>query len=121
MQIDRITLLSFLCPYRTMKSLLLLPLLGLLFLASIIEAHKSIIEPTQVNLTSRVPHMVGLVKQAILPSDESLAAISSLNTSISSGISLKTLRSLQNEWITTFDWENEQAAINKYCYLIVKY
>jgi hypothetical protein len=72
------------------------------------------VKPFEVNLSDRVPHMLDLIRNTQLPSDEFVAARESTNNSLSTGISLRTLKDLQKEWITSFNWDKEQASINKY-------
>lgn len=44
-----------------------------------------------------------------------------VNTGTSAGISLSLLQSFRTEWLTTFDWDREQKALNKYALLHSKY
>ncbi|KAJ8129684.1 hypothetical protein O1611_g3946 [Lasiodiplodia mahajangana] len=71
------------------------------------------VKPLEINLSDRVPHMLDLIKNTRLPSNELAAAVESVNETISTGISIQTLKSLKEEWITSFDWDEEQASINK--------
>ncbi len=68
----------------------------------------------KVNLSDRVPHMLDLIRNTQLPSYELAAARESTNDTLSTGISLQTLKDLQKEWITDFKWDEEQASINEY-------
>ena len=86
--------------------------LGLLSEAS--GTGTSSITPLQINLSERVPHMLDLVQRSYLPAAELPAAKDSYNTTLSSGVPLSTLNSFQEEWIITFNWENEQESINRY-------
>ncbi len=52
--------------------------------------------------------MLDLVNQTMLPDEEEYAGVGS-----SAGIALDTLKQLQAEWTTTFDWNQEQATLNK--------
>jgi hypothetical protein len=72
------------------------------------------VKPIKIELSERVPHMLDLVKRTTLPATELQPARDSLNSSISTGIPLSTMKSLQEEWITKFNWEEEQASINQY-------
>ncbi|KAL6898577.1 Alpha/Beta hydrolase protein [Trichoderma evansii] len=67
-----------------------------------------------VNLSSRVPHMLDLIERTTLPAAELAAAHANLNMSLTTGISLDTVKSLQKEWITSFNWTQEQEQINTY-------
>ncbi|KAJ8116998.1 hypothetical protein ONZ43_g4309 [Nemania bipapillata] len=72
------------------------------------------VRPFQINLSNRVPHMLELIQGTQLPLYELAAARESMNDTLSTGISLKTLEDLKQQWITGFKWDDEQAAINKY-------
>jgi hypothetical protein len=74
----------------------------------------SIVKTLQINLSERLPHMLDLVQRTQLPSAELPAAKDNYNTTLSSGVPLSTLKSLQKEWITNFNWEKEQESINQY-------
>src|SRR5437773_1052583 len=96
-----------------MRSYFMLVLaLGLLSEATRIGT--SIIKPLKINLSERLPHMLDLVQRTQLPSAELPAAKDNYNTTLSSGVPLSTLKSLQKEWITNFNWEKEQESINRY-------
>jgi hypothetical protein len=64
--------------------------------------------PFQLNLGSQVPRMLELIKNTQLPAAPEYPGLSS-----DAGISLSTLKSLRTEWLTQFNWEKEQVAINK--------
>lgn len=68
----------------------------------------------RIDLSDRVPHMLDLIRRTQLPLTEVPAAKESMNSSLSSGISLSTLKSMKEDWITRFDWNKEQAIMNKY-------
>ncbi|PNP45519.1 hypothetical protein TGAMA5MH_02742 [Trichoderma gamsii] len=72
------------------------------------------VKPFTVNLSSRVPHMLDLIGRTALPAAELAAAHSSLNMSLTTGMPLDTLKSLQNEWVTSFNWTREEEQINTY-------
>ncbi|KAI0909413.1 Alpha/Beta hydrolase protein [Ustulina deusta] len=74
----------------------------------------------KVNLSERVPHMLDLIRNTQLPSYELAAARESTNDTLSTGISLQTLKDLQKEWITDFKWDEEQASINELHHFTVK-
>jgi hypothetical protein len=88
--------------------------LALGLLAEATGTGTSIVMPLQINLSERVPHMLDLVQRTHLPSAELPAAKDSYNTTVSSGVPLSTLNGFQEEWITSFNWENEQESINRY-------
>lgn len=72
------------------------------------------VKPFTVNLSSRVPHMLDLIGRTTLPAAELAAAHASSNISLTTGMSLDTLKSLQNEWITSFNWTREEEQMNTY-------
>ncbi|KAI1127060.1 Alpha/Beta hydrolase protein [Nemania abortiva] len=75
--------------------------------------HQFQVEPFEINLSDRVPRMLDLIRNTKLPSAELVAAVDSTNQSLSTGIPLQTLKDLQEEWVNGFDWDKEQASINK--------
>ncbi|KAI0115656.1 alpha/beta-hydrolase [Nemania sp. FL0031] len=92
----------------------LFPALGLFRLsANAAPTQQFQAKPFEINLSDRVPHMIDLIKNTKLPSIELAAAVDSLNETLSTGISLQTLKDLKEEWITSFNWDEEQASINK--------
>lgn len=72
------------------------------------------VKPFEVNLSERVPHMLDLIRDTQLPSSDFVGAVDSLNGTLSTGIPLQTLKNLRNQWINDFNWDEEQASINKY-------
>jgi hypothetical protein len=72
-----------------------------------------LVKPFHINLGHRVPHMLELIKRTQLPASEIAAVKASTNSSLSSGLPLSTLKSLKEEWVDKFDWNKEQAALNK--------
>jgi hypothetical protein len=68
----------------------------------------------KVDLSSGVPHMLDLIQKTILPTTEDPAAVDSYNLTQTTGLPLTTLASLQNEWLTGFNWTTEEDAMNKY-------
>lgn len=95
-------------------TLLLGACFGLLSKAS--AASTPAIKPFTVDLSSRVSHMLDLIEKTTLPAAELAAAHTNLNMSLTTGISLDTLKSLQKEWITSFNWTQQQEQINTYGY-----
>ena len=65
------------------------------------------IRPFRINLSSRVPHLKDLVQRTKLPATSVLG-------SAGAGIDLGWLKSRQADWLEKFDWEKEQASLNKY-------
>ncbi|KAI8946654.1 alpha/beta-hydrolase [Xylaria longipes] len=81
--------------------------------ADAVATQQSQVKPFEINLSERVPHMLDLIQNTQLPSSEFVAARESTNGTLSTGISLQTLKELQSEWITGFNWDKEQASMNK--------
>ncbi|RFU80052.1 alpha beta-hydrolase [Trichoderma arundinaceum] len=67
------------------------------------------LKPYTLNLGSEVPRMLELVRNSELPSIPEYPGLSP-----DAGIPLSTLKSLRSEWLTKFNWNKEQAAINRY-------
>lgn len=66
------------------------------------------LQPYNIDLSSRVPRMLDLIKGTKLPAQPVY-----INTGTSAGISLSLLESFQTEWQTIFDWNREQEEMNK--------
>lgn len=66
------------------------------------------LRPFTLNLDSRVPRMLELIRHTQLPDAPEYPGLSP-----DAGIPLSTLKSLRTEWLTDFSWEKEQAAINR--------
>lgn len=58
--------------------------------------------------------MLDLIGRTTLPASELAAAHASSNMSLTTGMSLDTLKSLQNEWIKSFNWTREEEQMNTY-------
>ncbi|KAK4641407.1 hypothetical protein QC761_502150 [Podospora bellae-mahoneyi] len=67
------------------------------------------VKPFRVNLSKNVPHMLDLIRSTQLPAKPQYPGIGS-----SFGIDLDALKALKQEWLHDFDWEREQASINKF-------
>ncbi|KAJ6471881.1 Alpha/Beta hydrolase protein [Mycena sanguinolenta] len=65
------------------------------------------VTPFAVNLSAEIPRLKSLVENTRLPA----SALYPVGTD--KGIELDVLRQLQTEWITTFDWETQQAEFNQ--------
>lgn len=61
-----------------------------------------------VNLSAGVPRMMDLVRETRLPSNSEFSGLGN-----SSGIALDVLESLRTQWLEDFDWDHEEAALNK--------
>lgn len=69
------------------------------------------LQPFHIDLSSKVPRMLGLIKGTNLPAQPVY-----INTGTSAGISLSLLESFQTEWLTNFDWNLEQQEMNQYVF-----
>lgn len=86
----------------------------LVILSEAAETGTYSVKPIKIELSERAPRMIDMVKRTRLPAAELQSARDSLNISISTGVSLSTMNSLQKEWVTSFNWEKEQEFINQY-------
>jgi hypothetical protein len=86
-------------------------------LSGVLASHQAIdvitnqrpdIQPFKVDLTKDVPRLLELVNQTQLPEHEEYPGVGA-----SFGIDLSVLKGLQQEWSTSFDWEKEEASINR--------
>ncbi|CAE6413395.1 unnamed protein product [Rhizoctonia solani] len=80
-------------------------LLSLLALPSVTLGYD--IKPFKVNLSSRVAHLKELVKLTKLPETSVLGKAGA-------GIDLTWLKDRQKDWVGGYDWNKEQAAMNKF-------
>jgi len=76
------------------------------------NAHRSSVkldvEPFEVNLSDRVPRLRNLASNTLLPSKPEFPEAGS-----AFGIDLDFLKSLQEEWLGDFNWDQEQANLNQ--------
>lgn len=72
-----------------------------------------LIRPTEIDLSAKVPHMLDMIRQTRLPAFDLSAARESQNMTESFGVGLNTLNRLKDQWLNDFDWEVEQATLNK--------
>ncbi|CAE6450255.1 unnamed protein product [Rhizoctonia solani] len=70
------------------------------------------VKPFKVNLSSKVPHLKDLVERTKLPK-------SSVLGSSGAGIPLDWLKARQKEWLSEFDWNKEEDAMNKFNHSVV--
>jgi hypothetical protein len=66
------------------------------------------LKPFSINLSNGAPRMLELVKETRLPDNEEYPGLGS-----SAGIALDVVKSLQREWTAEFDWDQEEAKLNK--------
>ncbi len=62
------------------------------------------LRPFTISLSSNVSRMLSLINNTQLPGGPEHL--------IAAGIPLESLKSLQTEWLTQFDWEKEELAMN---------
>lgn len=94
-------------------SALCLTLSGLAFQLVLARPSEPLVHPFEVNLSSRVPHMLDMIRRTELPSEDLNAAVETSNASISTGISLADLKNLRRQWLNDFDWDKEQRRLNE--------
>lgn len=94
-------------------STLCLILSGLGFQPVLARPSEPRVHPFEVNLSSRVPHMLDMIRRTELPSGDLDAAVEDYNASVSTGISLAGLKNLRSHWLNDFDWDKEQRNLNE--------
>lgn len=67
------------------------------------------LRPFQINLTERVPRMLHLIRETRLPEKPEYPSLND-----TAGISLDVLKSLRQQWLDDFEWDREQASMNRY-------
>lgn len=70
---------------------------------------RSDLQPFEIDLSKEVPRLLELVNQTQLPANEEYPGIGA-----TFGIDLSVLKDLQTEWVSDFDWDAQQASLNKY-------
>jgi hypothetical protein len=66
------------------------------------------LKPFKINLSSKVPHLKTLVHNTRLPAKPLYPDLGA-----DKGIQLDFLSSLKEEWVTSYDWDAEQATLNE--------
>lgn len=66
-------------------------------------------QPFIIDLSQNVGHMFDLIDNTHLPEKEEYDGVSS-----DLGIPLSTLKKLQKDWTSCFNWKKEQDSMNKY-------
>ena len=67
------------------------------------------LRPFHIDLSENVPHMLDLIRNTQLPATPEYPGVAD-----TAGIDLNVLKSLREEWLTDFDWEEEQTSMNQY-------
>lgn len=73
------------------------------------SASRYVINPFQVDLAADVPRMLELVRNTRLPDKPEYEGLGD-----SFGLDLSVLKSLRDEWLSSYDWNKDQAYINRY-------
>lgn len=67
------------------------------------------LRPFHINLTERVPRMLHSIRETRLPERPEYPSLDD-----TAGINLDVLKSLRQQWLDGFDWNKEQASMNRY-------
>lgn len=67
------------------------------------------LKPFKIDLASKVPHLKTLLTQTRLP-----AKTTHPDLGPEKGIELDVLTGLKEEWLTSYDWDAEQAKLNEW-------
>ncbi|KAJ0419605.1 alpha/beta-hydrolase [Aspergillus carlsbadensis] len=67
------------------------------------------LKPFLIDLSSKVPRMLDHIRRTELPDNPIW-----VNEGTAYGISLSDLKSFRNQWLTRFDWKQEQKELNKF-------
>ena len=67
------------------------------------------VRPFYIDLSEGVPRMLDLVQSTQLPKEPEYAGLGD-----TAGIDLDVLKGLQEQWLTTFDWNREQQSLNSF-------
>lgn len=92
----------------TMKLVGLSALVPVCLSALVEHANHFDLKPFSINLSKGVPRMLEFVKNTKLPDNEEYKGLGS-----SAGIALDVVKNLQREWTVDFDWNQEEAELNK--------
>ena len=74
------------------------------------------VQPYHIDLSENVPHMLDLIRNTELPDAPEYAGVAD-----SAGISLSDMKALKEQWLTRFDWEEEEASMNKSVELLFRF
>ncbi|KAJ7607892.1 Alpha/Beta hydrolase protein [Roridomyces roridus] len=75
------------------------------------SSNKFNLQPFKIDLSSQVSRMNALVKNTRLPTSDLCPEVGMAN-----GIELSTLEQLKNDWVTSFDWDTQQAKLNQFAH-----
>lgn len=81
----------------------------MMFIRTAIAKENFKLRPFEIDLSDRVPKMIRQIQESHLPQSPVYT-----DTGISAGITLSDLKSFKQQWLTSFDWDQEQISLNKY-------
>ena len=67
------------------------------------------LRPFHIDLSDKVPHMLNLIRSTNLPEKPEYPGIAD-----TAGIDLNVLKSLQKQWLSGYDWVEDQAYMNQF-------
>jgi hypothetical protein len=70
------------------------------------------VKPFRIDLGAKIPRLNSVVKNTRLPVKDLYPGVGSDKIS-DKGISLESLRGLRTDWLENFDWETQQAELNR--------
>ncbi|KAJ7369067.1 Alpha/Beta hydrolase protein [Mycena albidolilacea] len=70
------------------------------------------VKPFRIDLGAKIPRLNSVVKNTRLPAKDLYPGVGSDKIS-DKGISLESLRGLRTDWLENFDWETQQAELNR--------
>ncbi|KAJ5219468.1 alpha/beta-hydrolase [Penicillium cinerascens] len=84
-------------------------LLTMMVIRTAIAKENFKLRPFEIDLSDRVPRMIRQIQESHLPQTPVYT-----DTGTSAGITLSDLKSFKQQWLTSFDWNQEQTSLNKY-------
>ena len=67
------------------------------------------LQPFQFNVSDRLPRLYELLRETKLPDNPQYPGVGATR-----GIDLDVLKSLREQWLTEYNWEQEQEYLNRY-------
>ncbi|KAJ5806537.1 alpha/beta-hydrolase [Penicillium pulvis] len=84
-------------------------LLTMMVIRTAIAKENFKLRPFEIDLSDRVPRMIRQIQESHLPQTPVYT-----DTGTSAGITLSDLKSFKQQWLTSFDWNQEQTSLNKF-------
>lgn len=84
-------------------------LLTMMIIRTAIAKENFKLRPFEIDLSDRVPRMIRQIQESHLPQTPVYT-----DTGTSAGMTLSDLKSFKQQWLTSFDWDQEQISLNKY-------